>query len=91
MNKKCPTCLTSQNCQHSEPVINHPIPNQAWTKVAADPFHLYGNCYLLMIDHYYYSKFIVIEMVKNVQSLTVVNECKHIFCTIWDSKRVNYQ
>ena len=30
-----------------------------------------------MIDHY--SKFIVIEMLKNLQSLTVINKCKKIF------------
>ena len=32
------TCLTFRNLQPSEPTINHPIPNQAWTKIAVDPF-----------------------------------------------------
>ena len=27
MIKKCPTCLTFQNCQPSEPIIKHLIPN----------------------------------------------------------------
>ena len=36
MIKKCPTCLTFQNRQPSEPIINHPTPNQARAKVAAD-------------------------------------------------------
>ena len=38
MVKRCPTCLTFRNLQPSEPIINHPIPNQAWTKIAVDPF-----------------------------------------------------
>ena len=38
MIKRCPTCLTFRNLQPSEPIINHPIPNQAWTKIAVDPF-----------------------------------------------------
>ena len=28
MIKKCPTCLTFRHWQPSEPIINHPIPNQ---------------------------------------------------------------
>ena len=36
MIKKCPTCLTFRNCRTSEPIINHPTPNQARAKVAAD-------------------------------------------------------
>ena len=56
--KKCPTSLTFRNRQPSEPIINHPISNQAWTKTAVDLFHLYEHYYLLMID--YYSKFIYI-------------------------------
>ena len=56
MIKKCPTCLTFRNRPPNDPIINHPIPNQAWTKITVDPFRLYGHYYLLMID--YYSKFI---------------------------------
>ena len=48
---KCPTCLSFKNRQPSKPIINHPIPNQAWTKVVVDPFHLHGDYYLLMIDY----------------------------------------
>ena len=66
MIKKCPTYLTFRNSQPGEPIINHPIPNQALTKIAADPFPLYGHRYLLMID--YYSKFIVTETLKILHS-----------------------
>ena len=34
MLKICPTCLIFLNCQSSEPIINHPIPNQACKKIA---------------------------------------------------------
>ena len=74
MIKRCPTCLTFRNCQPSEPIINHPIPNQAWEKIAADPFRLYGHYYLLMVD--YHSKFIAIETLKNLQSSTVINKVR---------------
>ena len=74
MIKRCPTCLTFRNRQPSEPIIHHPIPNQAWTKIAADPFRLHRHYYLLIID--YYSKFIVVETLKNLQSSTVINKCK---------------
>ena len=50
----------------SEPIINHPIQNQAWTKIAADPFCWNGHFYLLIND--YYSKFIVTEAMKNLRS-----------------------
>ena len=87
MIKKYPTCLTFKNRQPSEPIINPPIPNQAWTKIAADSFRLYGHYYLLIIDNY--SKFIVIETLKNLQSSTVLSKCKRIFPTIWDPKGVS--
>ena len=77
MIKKCPTCSIFQNHQPSEPIINHPIQNQAWTKIAADPFRSHGHYYLLIVD--YYSKFIVTETLKNLQSSTIVNKYKKIF------------
>ena len=43
MIKKCPTCLTCRNRQASEPIIYHQVPNQAWTKIIADPFRLYRH------------------------------------------------
>ena len=75
--KKCPTCLTFRNPQPSEPIMNHPIPNQFWTKVATDSFRVYGHYYFLIID--YYSKFIVIKTLNNLQSSAVIKKCKEIF------------
>ena len=86
MIKKCPTCLTFQNRQSGEPIINHSVPNQAWTQTAADPFRLYRHYYLLMID--YHSKFIIIETLANWQSSTVINKCKKIFSQIGTPKEL---
>ena len=64
MIQKYSTCLTFRNLQPSEPIINYPIPNQALKKIPVDPFCLFGYYSLLIID--YYSKFIVIEILKNL-------------------------
>ena len=73
---KCPTCLTFRNHQPSYPIINHSIPNQTWTKIDVDPLRLHGHYYILMTD--YYVKFII-EILKDLQSSTVLNKCKNIF------------
>ena len=64
-----PTYLTFRNRLVSQ-LLTIQFVHQAWTKTAADPFRLYGN-YLLMID--YYSKFIIIETLGNLQSSTVIS------------------
>ena len=38
MIKSCPTCLTFRNRQPSETTIKHPVPEEPWTKLAADLF-----------------------------------------------------
>ena len=86
MIRKCPTCSIFQNHQPSEPIINHPIQNQAWTKIAADPFRSHGHYYLLIID--YYSKFIVTETLKNLQSSTIMNKYKKIFSQFATPKKL---
>ena len=43
MIEKYRTCLIFGNHQPSDPNINYPIPNQAYTKIAVDPFSLYGH------------------------------------------------
>ena len=77
MIRNCSTCLTFRNRQPSEPLIRHPIPNQPWTKLAADVFYLYEHSYLLIVD--YYSNYIAVEHLNNAQSITVINKCKKIF------------
>ena len=38
MIKNCLTCLTFRNRQRSEPTIKHLVPQEPWTKLAADLF-----------------------------------------------------
>ena len=86
MIKKCTTRLNFKNCQLSEPISNHPIPNQAWTKIPVSPFCIYTHYYLPLID--YYSKRFVIEMLKNLQSSAVINKCKKFFSQFGTSKEL---
>ena len=74
----CPICLTFHNQQCSEPTIKHPVPQEPWTKLAADLFRLYRHHYLLVVD--YNSKFVAVKNLNNnLQSLTIINKCKKIF------------
>ena len=43
MIKICPTCLTFCNRQPREPAIKHLVPQELWTKLAADLFQFYGH------------------------------------------------
>ena len=80
MISKCPTCLTYRNFQPSETPIKPKIPDHPWMKCAADLFRLQGHYYLLIVD--YYSNFIAVANLQNLQSETVINKCKS-FLTIW--------
>ena len=74
----CPICLTFHNQQCSKPAIKHPVPQEPWTKLAADLFRLYRHYYLLVVD--YNSKFVAVKNLNNnLQSLTIINKCKKIF------------
>ena len=50
------------------------IPDHPWTKHAANLCRLQGHYCLLIAD--YYSKFITVENLQNLQSETVINKCK---------------
>ena len=84
--KKCPTCLSFGDCQPHEPIINHPIPNQALKQIVVDLFHWYVRYCLLIID--YHSKFIFIGTLKNLQSSTVINKYKKSFSQFGTAKEL---
>ena len=86
MIKKCSTYLNFRNRKSSERIINHPIPDQTWIKIAQDLFRLYGRYYLLMIDQY--SKFGAIDMLKDSQSSNVINKCKKLFSEFGTQKTI---
>ena len=75
--KNCPTCLTFRNGQPSERAIKRPIPQEPWTKLAAELLRLYGHYYLLVVDCN--SKFFAVKNLENLHSLTVINKPKKIF------------
>ena len=77
MISKYPTCLTYRNRQPSETPIKTEIPDNPWTKCAADLFRLQGQYYLLIVD--YYLKFIAVKNLQNPLSETVINKCKKVF------------
>ena len=57
--------------------LNTQFHKEPWTKLAAGLFKLYGHHYLLVVD--YNSKFIAVENLKNLQSLTIINKRNKIF------------
>ena len=77
MIKNCPTCLTFRNQQRSEPTIKHPVPQEPWTKLAADLFRLYGHYYLLVVD--YNSKFVVFENLNIHNPLPLLTSVRKYF------------
>ena len=74
---KCPICLTYRYHQRDETPIKPEMPDNPWTKCAADLLRLRGHYYFLIV--HYYSNFIAVENLKNFQSETVIKKCKKLF------------
>ena len=68
MIKKCPTCLTFRNRQPSQLIINHPIPNQTWTKMDAIRTLLFTNKWSLLQIYCHW----------NAEKFTFFNCCKYM-------------
>ena len=51
--KKCPTCLAFCNQKPSELAVKYPVPQEPWSKLAANLFGLYGSYYLLVVHNWY--------------------------------------
>lgn len=73
---RCPQCLTHRNQQQKETLIQHNVPEVAWTKVSSDLFTLYGHNYVITD---YTSKYIEFERLTDKSSLSVINKIKKIF------------
>ena len=75
---KCRTCQKYRNAQTKEPLEQHEVPEEPWTKVATDLLHFRGKEYLLVCD--YFTKFYEIcEMEKSAASEVVIRKLKNIF------------
>lgn len=74
----CSTCLTYQNKNQKETIINSQLPNRPWQTIATDLFHLRGRDYLLIVD--YFSKYPeIVNLKENTTSENIIKELKAIF------------
>ena len=79
---KCRTCQKYRNAETKEPLEQHEVPEEPWTKVATDLLDFRGKEYLLVCD--YFTKFFEIcEMEKSAASEVVIRKLKKHLCKIW--------
>ena len=67
----CELCCKFRNSQPREPLISHEIPERPWQTVGTDLFQIDGDYYLIIVD--YYSKFIEVSKIPDLQASTVAN------------------
>ena len=75
--EQCESCNTYQPCQTKEPMLSHLVPNQPWSRIAADLFAWEGMNFVLLVD--YYSDWWEIEKLTDLSSKSVVKNIKRIF------------
>ena len=73
----CSTCITYQNAQQRETLIEHEIPSAPWIKVGVDLFSLFGENYIIIVD--YYSKYVDVSHLRNETAACVINNTKKTF------------
>lgn len=74
---RCDTCQRHRAANPRQPLAPHPIPELPWEVLATDLFEFGGKQYLLVVD--YFSKFVEIALLPNIQSATVVAALKNMF------------
>ena len=81
IKEKCLSCglCARYVCERpQEPMQSHTIPIRPWSKISADLFHLDGNNYLVMVDHY--SDYIELDSLSgNTSANTVIKAMKGQF------------
>ena len=73
----CSTCSQFQRAQPKEPMVIQELPDRPWAKIGSDLFELNGAHYLLSVD--YYSKWIEIAKLSNINSYNVICHLKSQF------------
>lgn len=73
----CDTCQRHRPANPRQPLAPHPVPELPWQVLATDIFELSGKQHLLVVD--YYSKFVEIALLPNLQSATVIAVLKNMF------------
>ena len=74
--QSCTECQKSATLPR-EPLIQSPLPNYPWEKVAADLFELNKTIYLLVVD--YFSRFVEIQKLTSTTSISIITVLKSIF------------
>ncbi|KAG8178031.1 hypothetical protein JTE90_025086 [Oedothorax gibbosus] len=77
MVTNCQICQLHQKQNIKEPLLDRPIPDRPWQRVAIDFFHLSSVTYMLVID--YFSKYIEVQHFHSTTSQSVINALKICF------------
>ena len=74
---KCDICLSHRAEQTKEPLLQHDVTDQPWSKVAADLCELDNRTLLVIVD--YYSNFVEVARLSSLTSRSVIKEMKATF------------
>ena len=74
---KCDICLLHQTAQQKEPLMQHEVVAQPWSKIGADLCELNSRTLFVICD--YYSNYIEIAKLSSVTSHSIIKEMKAVF------------
>ena len=75
--ENCSHCQIGRSTQRSEPLMTAPLPDRAWSHLAADLCELKGKKYLVVIE--YYSRYLEIAHLTTTTSQAVILQFKDMF------------
>ena len=74
---KCDICLVHRTAQQKEPLMQHEVVAQPWSKIGADLCEL--NNRMILVICIYYSNYIEIAKLSSVTSCSIIKEIKAVF------------
>ncbi len=77
VEQKCAVCNKHQNQNPREPLISHPVPERAWSKLGMDLLQFSNAQYLLCV--HYFSKYPKITKLSGTASKHIITALKSIF------------
>lgn len=77
MISNCQACLTHRKANSKETLMQHDIPERAWSKIGVDLCHYRDKIFLIVVD--YYSKFIEVIELQSMTSTTVIDQLQIVF------------